>query len=81
MGLEDLLPETREQPPELREAQTDRPAEFPPKLERDAEPILGESFDARIARHKLESAIEHGREIDAEHRLRDYKKVLEREQK
>lgn len=42
-------------------------------------PSFGESFDARIARHKVESAIEKDARIETEHKIRDYKKVLDKE--
>lgn len=45
----------------------------------DTAPSFGESFDARIARHKVERAVKNGNKIAAEHRARDYKEVLEAE--
>ena len=70
-------------PPKL---ERDDPADIQvPKLKRDAgagghEMSFGESFDSRIARHKLERAIEHGNKAAAEHRADDWRRVLEKEE-
>lgn len=62
-----------------------REAAYKLKLEQskpsDSSPSFGESFDARIARHKVESADKNGNKIAVEHRTRDYVKVLEKESK